>query len=62
LSFLYINHLACFSSGHQQVCLPAKKSRDLQDVDIFGGQGCFFVAESDGEDQLKGSGEPNHLA
>jgi hypothetical protein len=37
LPFLYIDGSTRFGSGSQQIGLPAKKSRDLQHVDLFAG-------------------------
>src|SRR5580704_16166388 len=40
LPFFYIHRLTRLRGCHQQVCLPAKKGRDLQDIHIPGGRLC----------------------
>ena len=41
LAFFDIDNLSCIGGGNQQVGLTAQESRDLEDIDILGGHGCF---------------------
>ena len=42
LSFFDVNHLSCFCSSYQNVCLAAKECWYLQYIYIFGGHCGFF--------------------
>src|SRR6267154_6605332 len=43
LSLFDVHRFSCISGGFQQFCLPAEKSRYLQDVNIFCSKGCVIT-------------------